>query len=145
VQRAQGELQASLGRTPSDGEAAAHLGMSVDQYRDAWSQARWVTVSLDKMLQRDDDGDSFPGAEMPTAEEDIDFTRAFEERELREGLARAVQGLPERERLVVALYYVEQLTMKDIANILAVSETRVSQLHAQAVKRLRRALAQEAA
>ena len=56
-----------------------------------------------------------------------------------------MQLLPERERLVVSLYYVEHLTMKEIALVLSVSETRVSQLHAQAVKRLRRALLQDAA
>jgi RNA polymerase sigma factor for flagellar operon FliA len=145
VQRAQSELETLLGRSPNDHEAAAHLGISVEQYRDASSNSRWVTVSLDRMLERDDDGDSFPAAEMPTAEEDIDFTRSFEEKELYEDLARSVQGLPERERLVVSLYYVEHLTMKDIAAVLSVSETRVSQLHAQAVKRLRRALLRDAA
>lgn len=145
VQRAQGELEAILGRTPNDHEAAEHLGISIEQYRDASSHSRWVTVSLDRMLERDDDGDSFPAAEMPTADEDIDFTRSFEERELYEDLARSVQALPERERLVVSLYYVERLTMKDIAAVLQVSETRVSQLHAQAVKRLRRALLRDVA
>jgi RNA polymerase sigma factor for flagellar operon FliA len=145
VQRAQGELEVSLGRTPTEGEAATHMGITLDQYREASSNARWVTVSLDRMLAKDDDGDSFPAAEMPTHDDDIDFTRIFEERELYEDLARAVQGLPERERLVVALYYVEKLTMKDIATVLGVSETRVSQLHGQAVKRLRRALLREAA
>ena len=145
VQRAQSELESSLGRTPSDHETAAHLGISVDQYRDAHSNSRWVTVSLDRMLERDDDGDSFPAAEMPTADEDIDFTKSFDEKELHEDLARSVMALPERERLVVSLYYVERLTMKDIASVLQVSETRVSQLHAQAVKRLRRALLREAA
>lgn len=145
VQRAQGELEAILGRTPNEHEAAEHLGISIEQYRDASSNSRWVTVSLDRMLERDDDGDSFPAAEMPTADEDIDFTRSFEERELYEDLARSVQALPERERLVVSLYYVERLTMKDIAAVLQVSETRVSQLHAQAVKRLRRALLRDVA
>ena len=145
VQRAQSELETLLGRSPNEHEAAAHLGISIDQYRDASSNSRWVTVSLDRMLERDDDGDSFPAAEMPTADEDIDFTRSFEERELYEDLARSVQSLPDRERLVVSLYYVEHLTMKDIASVLSVSETRVSQLHAQAVKRLRRALLREAA
>ena len=134
-----------LGRTPNEIEAAAHLGISIDQYRDASANSRWVTVSLDRMLERDQDGDSFPAAEMPTADEDIDFTRAFEEKELYDELARSVQLLPERERLVVSLYYVEHLTMKEIALVLSVSETRVSQLHAQAVKRLRRALLQDAA
>jgi len=145
VQRAQGELEMELGRTPNEIEAAAHLGISIDQYRDASANSRWVTVSLDRMLERDQDGDSFPAAEMPTADEDIDFTRAFEEKELYDELARSVQLLPERERLVVSLYYVEHLTMKEIALVLSVSETRVSQLHAQAVKRLRRALLQDAA
>lgn len=145
VQRAQGELEVTLGRTPTEVETAAHLGVTIDQYREASSNGRWVTVSLDKMLERDEDGDSFPAAEMPTADEDIDFTRSFEERELHEDLARSVQALPERERLVVALYYVEKLTMKDIAVVLQVSETRVSQLHAQAVKRLRRTMLREAA
>jgi len=145
VQRAQGELEMELGRTPNEVEAAAHLGISIDQYRDASANSRWVTVSLDRMLERDQDGDSFPAAEMPTADEDIDFTRAFEEKELYDELARSVQLLPERERLVVSLYYVEHLTMKEIALVLSVSETRVSQLHAQAVKRLRRAMLQDAA
>jgi RNA polymerase sigma factor for flagellar operon FliA len=145
VQRAQSDLESILGRSPNDQEAADHLGLTVEKYRENSSQSRWVTVSLDRMLERDDDGDSFPAAEMPTADEDIDFTRAFEERELYEDLARSVQALPERERLVVSLYYVEHLTMKDIAQVLSVSETRVSQLHAQAVKRLRRALMREAA
>lgn len=145
VQKAQGELESVLGRTPTDAETAAHLGVTIDQYREASANGRWVTVSLDRMLDRDDDGDSFPAAEMPTADEDIDFTTGLDERELYEDLARSVQALPERERLVVSLYYVEKLTMKDIALVLEVSETRVSQLHAQAVKRLRRTMLREAA
>ena len=145
VQRAQSELEVLLGRSPNEHEAADHLGISINQYREASANSRWVTVSLDRMLERDDDGDSFPAAEMPTSEEDIDITRSLDERELHEELAKAVQGLPERERLVVALYYVEKLTMKDIAIVLFVSETRVSQLHAQAVKRMRRTLLREVA
>lgn len=145
VQRAQSELETELGRTPTEREIAAHLGISIRQCRDAVANARWVTVSLDRMLEKDDEGDSFPAAEMPTAEEDLDFTKSFEERELREQLADAIQGLPERERLVVSLYYVERLTMKEIAAVLSVSETRISQLHAQAVKRLRRAMLRHAA
>lgn len=145
IQRAQSELQAELGREPTELETAEHLGISLDEYREAAANARWVTVSLDRMLTKDEEGDSFPAAEMPTAEEDLDFTQTFEEQELREELARAVAQLPERERLVISLYYVERLTMREIAAVLEVSETRVSQLHAQAVKRLRRALMRDAA
>jgi RNA polymerase sigma factor for flagellar operon FliA len=145
VQRAQSELEVALGRTPTEHEAAAHMGVSIEAYRDATSNARWVTVSLDRMLARDEDGDSFPAAEMPTNDEDIDFTRVFEERELYNEMIIAVKNLPERERLVISLYYVDKLTMKDIAAVLTVSETRVSQLHGQAVKRLRRSLLREIA
>lgn len=145
VQRAQGELEVILGRSPKESEAAAHLGISLDQYRDANTSSRWVTVSLDRMLDKNADGDSFPAAEMPVADDDIDFTRGFEERELYEDLVKAVATLPERERLVISLYYVDKLTMRDIANVLNVSETRVSQLHAQAVKRLRHTLLRDVA
>ncbi len=145
VHRAHGELEVTLGRSPNEQEAADHLGLSIPQYREAFSSSRWVTVSLDRLLEKDDDGDSFPAAEMPTADEDIDFTRQFEEREMYDDLARAVQSLPERERLVVSLYYVEHLAMREIAQVLGVSETRVSQLHAQAVKRLQRTMLHQAA
>jgi RNA polymerase sigma factor FliA len=140
VQRAQGELQMSLGRMPSDSEAADHLGLSLDDYRSAAANGRWITVSLDRLLGGSADGEGNPSAEMPTADEDIDFTRAFEEQEMLAVLARAVSTLPARERTVVSLYYVDQLTMKEIATILNVSETRISQLHGQAVRRLRSAL-----
>lgn len=140
VQRAQSELEVTLGRTPTDDEAAEYLGITREQYHDAQASTRWVTVSLDKLLDKDESGDSFPAAEMPTSAEGLDFTTIFEEKELYEGLTQAVRGLPEREKLVVSLYYVEKLTMKEIATVLSVSETRISQLHSQAVKRLRRAM-----
>jgi RNA polymerase sigma factor for flagellar operon FliA len=103
VQRAQGELEALLGRSPSEAEAAQHLGVSLQAYREASSNSRWVTVSLDRMLEKDDDGDSFPAAEMPTAEEDIDFTR-FEERAVR-GPLQGRQG-PARRAPRGCRYYV---------------------------------------
>jgi len=103
-----------------------------------------VDSLVDRMLSATTDGDSFPAARCQHRRGHrlhplLRGTRGFED------LARSVQTLPDRERLVVSLYYVEHLTMKDIAAVLQVSETRVSQLHAQAVKRLRRALLREAA
>lgn len=146
VSRAQGELQAQLGRTPTDTELAAHLGMSIADFREASANGRWVTVSLDRLLERDTDSESsYPAAEMPNDDEGLDFTRRLDDRETIEDLADAVKVLPERERLVISLYYVEQLTMRDIALVLDVSETRVSQLHAQAVRRLRSSMLKHAA
>lgn len=140
LQRARGELNLTLGRDPSETETAHHLGITLDEYRDAAANARWITVSLDRMLVGDEDGENFPAAEYPTADEDVDFTRALDERETLDALASAVRALPARERTVVSLYYADQLTMKEIAAVLDVSETRVSQLHAQAVRRLRQNL-----
>lgn len=140
VQRAQAELQLALGRSPNDEETAHHLGLSLSDFRDAASYGRWVTISLDRMLSTDEDGDTTPSPAMAAADETVDVTGHFEERELLQALARSVSDLPERERTVVSLYYVEQMTMKEIAGILSVSETRVSQLHAQAVRRLRNSL-----
>jgi RNA polymerase sigma factor for flagellar operon FliA len=145
VQRAQGQLQAQLGRDPSAAEAADHLGLTLDEYRSAAANGRWVTVSLDRLLLGDDDLDGFSGAEVPTVDDEVDFTRTLDEKETLDALAEAVRELPGRERTVVSLYYVDQLTMKEIAGVLNVSETRVSQLHAQAVRRLRNALLPEAA
>jgi len=145
IQRAQSALETELERTPTEVETADYMGVSLKQYRDAAANSRWVTVSLDRMLEKDEDGDSFPRAEMPSAEEDIDITMSLDAAELMDELSVAVEQLPERERFVVGLYYVEQLTMKDIARILNVSETRVSQLHAQAVKRLRKNMVSVAA
>ena len=146
VSRAQSELEMELGRSPTEQEAAAHLGMTIEEYRDASANGRWVTVSLDRLLDRDTASESgYPAAEMPSDEDGLDFTRRLDERETLEDLADAVQVLPERERLVISLYYVEQLTMRDIASVLDVSETRVSQLHAQAVRRLRNVMLRNAA
>ena len=135
VQRAQAELEARADdRGGRSGGPHGHLAR-----RSARQLQRPLGDGLARSHAREGRRRFVPRAEKPTHDEDIDFT-GFEERELYEDLARAVQGLPDRERLVVALYYVEKLTMKDIATVLGVSETRVSQLHGQAVKRLRRAL-----
>lgn len=145
VKRAEAELTPALGRRPSPDEVAAHLGMSRAQYDDAASNSRWITVSLDRLLSPEQKGGEAQSVQSPTADEDIDFTRAFDRRELREELVEAIGALPERERLVVSLYYVERLSMKDVAAVLGVSETRASQLHWQALRRLRSALGSSAA
>ena len=145
VQSAQSDLERTLERTPTEREIAEQLGITIKQCREAVASGRWVTVSLDRVLEPDADGDSFSGTDVPTADDDVDFTERFEEVELREALGRAVSTLPARERYVVSLYYVEEMTMREIAEVLTVSETRVSQLHAQAVRRLRKTLIQEAA
>lgn len=145
ARKAETNLQAELERAPTAAEVAQRLGVTVGQYREQAAHGRWATVSLDRLLTPGEDGDLSPGVEKPSADEDRDITQALDQREQSEDLALAVKALPERERLVVALYYVEQLSMRDVAAVLTVSESRASQLHTQALRRLRRALEQGAA
>jgi RNA polymerase sigma factor for flagellar operon FliA len=140
LQRAQLELEARLCRTPTDEEIAEALGTGVDQVRASRSLSRWVTVSLNRLLDSDGDGDAYLGAERVQVEEEDDITASLDEKELRRDLMSAIQQLPERERQIINLYYGDALTMREVAEILGVSETRVSQIHARAVERLRSAL-----
>jgi RNA polymerase sigma factor for flagellar operon FliA len=137
------ELTRSLGREPTEDELATAMGMTQAQYSKTLVDSSWVTVSLDGLLSRDDGNDS--PTEVPSDSEDDDFTQRLEKRQLLESLTGAVKSLPEREWLIVSLYYKDEMTMKEIARILDISESRVCQLHGRALSRLRARLAQEAA
>ena len=139
------ELTASLGREPTDAELAQGAGMTEAQYQRALVDSSWVTVSLDGLLDRDDGGDS-GSADLPGDEgAGDDFTRRLEKRQLLESLTGAIKNLPERELLIVSLYYRDGMTMKEIAKILEISESRVCQLHGRALSRLRARLEHEEA
>ncbi len=140
VDRAVSELEVSLGRQPSDVETAKHLGLSLGEYNEILSNASWITVSLDGLLEGNDTGDGNPAVESHPPGDEIEVSQGIERRELVQTLAGEVEKLPEREKLVVALYYQEELTMKEIARVLEISESRVCQLHAKALQRLRMGL-----
>ncbi len=136
------ELQGKLRRPPNETEVAAHMGMDIDKYREAIVRTSIVTLSLDSLLNVDDDGSS-GGSVRAYAFEDRDSPDPVgltERRELEVALVQSVKNLPERERLVLSLYYYEELTMKEISRVMEVSESRVCQLHAQAILRLRATL-----
>ncbi len=137
------ELTRSMGREPSEPEIADAMGMTQAQYSKALVDSSWVTVSLDGLLSRDDANDS--PTEVPADTEDTDFSARLEKRQLLESLTGAVKLLPEREWLIVSLYYKDEMTMKEISKILEISESRVCQLHGRALSRLRARLSQDAA
>jgi RNA polymerase sigma factor for flagellar operon FliA len=137
-------LTAELGREPTDQELATGMGMSREQYNQTLVDSSWVTVSLDGLLDRDENSDS-GASEMPADPNEEDFTRRLEKRQMLEALAGAVKGLPEREWLIVSLYYKDEMTMKEIAQILEISESRVCQLHGRALSRLRSRLSRDRA
>ena len=128
---------------PTEIELAEGMGLTREQYHGVLVDSSWVTVSLDGLLDRDDNNEGSSGTEMPADPNEEDFTGRLEKRQMLDALSGAVKGLPERELLIVSLYYKDEMTMKEIAHILEISESRVCQLHGRALGRLRTRLARE--
>ena len=136
VDAAVNRLTNEFGRDPTDQEVAETLGITLVKYLKDVVDASWVTISLDTVGASDGE-DSGPG-EIPVADPDAeDFTLGIEQRETIGELADAIRELPEREQLVLSLYYKDELTMREVSGILGVSESRVCQLHARSLTRLR--------
>jgi len=139
LQKVQTELLNRLGRPPSDEEVAAALGMTVDELDEFLSRSRGaVLISLDDLGIHEPDGNKI--LKMLADHQHPDpLSTIVNERE-RANLAKAIHALPEKERLVLTLYYYEELTMKEIGKILNVTESRVCQIHTKACLHLRTAL-----
>lgn len=132
VQEAMGRLAKRLSRDPSDQEVAAELGIPLSEYHAIAQDSLCSKIfSFDDLNDDDDDPSSRIAGSEPSPEQHI------QHESLRKQLAGAISQLPERERLVLALYYDEELNLKEIGLVLGVSESRVSQIHSQAALRLR--------
>jgi RNA polymerase sigma factor for flagellar operon FliA len=145
IERANTKLENKLQRAPTDEEMAKELEMTVGDFQDALLQISNSTIAaLDELWTvSDTSGDSVslldtlqdPGAPDPAA--------VMDATDLKDRIADAIARLPEREKLVVALYYYENLTLREIGEVLGVTESRVSQLHTKAVLRLRGRMSDE--
>jgi RNA polymerase sigma factor FliA len=138
IERAIVELERTLMRAPTDEEIAAKVGISSDELdRSLFEISRSSMAALDELWTPQGGGDQV--ALIDTIEDaggaDPEFS--LEQTELNEALAEAIARLPEREKLVVTLYYYEELTLREIGEVLGVTESRVSQLHTKAVLRLK--------
>ncbi len=134
------KLEQQLGRAPSDKEVADYMGLGLDEYQQLLQQTAPITlISLDDLqCSAGDDGNSnLLFQELIPDPNAVNPESSLEYREIKETLVDAIRRLPERESLVITLYYYEGLTLKEIGQILEVSESRVSQLHTKAVLRLR--------
>lgn len=134
------ELEQSLGRHPEDQEVADYLGITVAELQQIIKQVAPVTLlSLDGSCFAASDGSNEPCPlqEIIPDSRAVDPSQSLEFQDLKETLANAIKKLPERERLVITLYYFEGLILKEIGKIMGVSESRVSQLHTKAILRLR--------
>jgi len=146
IERVNAKLEHKLQRAPNDEEMSKELGMEVSDFHDALLQISNSTIAaLDEMWTVSDSSgdqisllDTIHDPDAPDPEQLIDAT------ELKDRVADAIARLPEREKLVVALYYYENLTLREIGEVLGVTESRVSQLHTKAVLRLRSRLGEEA-
>lgn len=133
------ELEARLGRTATDAEVRRALNMSQDEYAALLTEIRGTgIISLDEWWAAEGDDDK--GLSLGELLEDPDAEHlgaAVEAEQVEQLLGEVIDALPERERLIVTLYYYEGLTLKEIGRVLGVTESRVSQLHTRAIVRLR--------
>jgi RNA polymerase sigma factor for flagellar operon FliA len=125
-------LAAELGRAPTPPEIAQYLGMETEQFHKERAQAkRFETYSMELVS---DEVLSVPAE--PAMQPEV----AVEEAQFMDAVTAAIDHLPEREKLVISLYYVEELNLKEIGEVIGVSESRVSQILSQVVKKLRQDL-----
>src|SRR5579862_1809854 len=144
VEKAYAALEARLHRTPNETEVAEELGIPLEDLHQIFSQVSFVNViALDELLnvggERGDKLSLVDTLEDTKAEDPV---AAFETEETKYLLARAINTLPEREKIVVTLYYYEGLTLAEIGQVLGVTESRICQMHTKAVLQLRGKLAE---
>lgn len=138
IDRATNALESALGRPPEQEELAKHMKISVNELHVALDDVSGTTIlSLDEVVFREDDN-----RQVARIETVIDSTMhsvlgEIEKGELRSFLVVAIDRLTEQEKLVIALYYYEELTLKEIGEVMSISESRVSQIHTRAVSKLR--------
>ena len=139
IERAIGELEAKTGRAPSDEEISAKLGLTQEELDEALSEiARSSIAALDELWTVSGaDGDQIALIDTIEDTDAPDPQRSLTQTEMREAIADSISRLPEREKLVITLYYYEELTLREIGEVLGVTESRVSQLHTKAILRLK--------
>jgi RNA polymerase sigma factor for flagellar operon FliA len=143
LEKAYSKLEAKLHRTPTDDELTGELDMSNDQFQQTLSQISFIgLVALDEMLSVGGDrGESLTLGDTVASDPSAGPVAAYEVEEMRQILADAINRMPEREKIVLTLYYYEGLTLAEIGEVLGVTESRVCQIHTKSVLQLRSRLA----
>ncbi len=133
IEQALHQLQQEHGKAPTEQQIADKLGVSLTEYQELLTEARGQQLMHYEDFENDD------GENIAFNLVDARPTpfQALQEEGLRHGLVCAIAELPEREKMVMAMYYQEDLNLKEIGAVLGVSESRICQMHAQAILRLR--------
>lgn len=135
------KLQNKLGRPPEDDEIAEELGISLDDLFTTLNETKSMPIlSLEDLGIAKESGEQQSLLDCLAGKGDADPQTQLRLNELKEIIAKAIDTLPEKERLMISLYYYEELTMKEIGEVLGITESRVSQIHSKAVFRLRNKL-----
>ena len=137
IQGAIRDLQHELGRSPTESEIAARLNMPVARYRERLQAASVVTISLDEHDARDSDDDSNQLADNAPDPNAVDPAEEAARRDSIASLVSEIGRLAQRSRMVLALYYQDEMTFKEIGQVLGVTESRVCQIHTEAILALR--------
>jgi RNA polymerase sigma factor for flagellar operon FliA len=138
IERSIAVLERELMRAPTDEEIAAKLGITGEELEESLREiSRTSVAALDELWSPSGSGDQVALIDTIQDGSEPDPESSLEQTEIREALAEAISVLPEREKLVVTLYYYEELTLREIGEVLGVTESRVSQLHTKAILRLK--------
>ncbi len=139
IEKAYSKLENELHRTPEETEVAKELGLTHEEFTQTLSQISLVgVVALDEILTGSGDrSEGSPTLGDTIADRTEDPVAAYEVEEMKHLLAEAINRMPERERLVLTLYYYEGLTLSEIGDVLGVTESRVCQIHTKAILQLR--------
>jgi RNA polymerase sigma factor for flagellar operon FliA len=138
IERAIAELEKKLHRAPTDEEIATKLGMTEDELGASLTEiSRSSIAALDELWTVSAGGDQIALIDTIEDTQGPEPQSALAQTEMREALGESIARLPEREKLVVTLYYYEELTLREIGEVLGVTESRVSQLHTKAILRLK--------
>ncbi|MEW6739012.1 MAG: sigma-70 family RNA polymerase sigma factor [Nitrospirota bacterium] len=137
VRKAYSELEKSFNRIATDEEVAERLNITLDELYKTLSIANTMNMISLEDLGVSKDGESLDILECISKEDERDMLDELNLKELRSALGSAIDELPEKERLVITLYYFEELTMKEIGRVLDISESRVCQLHGKVLVKLK--------
>ena len=135
------KLEQKLGREVDDDEVAQELGIAVEQVYRTKQMSSISFISFEELgFSSRDEKEKLLSYLIDNDDNALTLTRL---KELKQAVARAIEQLPEKEKLVISLYYLEELTMKETGKVLNITESRVSQIHSQAILRLRAKLKKE--
>lgn len=136
IEQALHRSEQKLGRSPLESEIAEEMGLTLADYQAMLAKVRGIQlVYIEDIRPAEDDADSF--LDRHVVDDDADPLSQLRDQRLRSALVEAIEKLPEREQYIMAMYYEHDMNLKEIAAVLGVTESRVCQLHSQAIARLR--------